>query len=87
MTTLTNQKPNEIDQVHLQKHITIGNWLMIISLLVVFSSLLISFGYENHFTIPQQIVAHISTIIFAGAFKLGYVIRCVGLHGLGHTAF
>jgi len=49
--------------------------------------ILISFIFEQHFSLAIQIAAHISTIIFAGVVKLGYVIRCVGAHGLGHKAF
>jgi len=44
---------------------------------------LISFPFEQYFTIGSQIVAHISTIIFAAVIKIGYVVRCVGVHGLG----
>jgi len=67
--------------------IILGNWSMIIALIITLSCLFISFGIENQFSIAGQIAAHISTIVFAGIFKLGYVIRCVGVHGLGHNVF
>jgi len=70
-------------QLNFQKCILTGNWLMIISLLIVSTSVLISFPFEQYFTIGSQIVAHISTIIFAAVIKIGYVVRCVGVHGLG----
>jgi len=70
-------------QLNFQKCILIGNWLMIISLFIVTASVLIAFPFEQYFTIGSQIVAHISTIIFAAIIKIGYVVRCVGVHGLG----
>ncbi|MBO9490920.1 hypothetical protein J7384_11175 [Endozoicomonas sp. G2_1] len=78
---------NEIEQQTLQRHVSIGNQLMICSLVIVTLCLLISFGFEQYFTLAQQVAAHISTIVFAGLFKLGYVVRCVGLHGLGYQNF
>jgi hypothetical protein len=35
----------------------------------------------------MQVAGHIATIIFAGLLKLGYVLRCVGVHGLGYKVF
>lgn len=41
-------------------------------------SLLISFGYAHQFSLGEQIVAHIVTIVAAGFFKLGYVAYIAG---------
>jgi len=70
-------------QLSFQKCILVGNWLMILSLIIVSACLLITFAFEQYFSIGSQIVAHICTIIFAALVKLGYVIRCIGVHGLG----
>jgi len=75
------------NQLSFQKCILIGNWLMVLSLFVVCICLLITYGFDQYFSIKSQIVGHISTIIFAALLKIGYVIRCVGVHGLGGKVF
>lgn len=70
-----------------QKLIILGNWTMLITLLITTICITITFGFEQYFTMPIQIAAHILTIIFAALFKVGYVIRCVGVHGLGFKVF
>jgi hypothetical protein len=67
--------------------ITLGNYLIAISLSVMTMSILISYVFTEHFSLGVQITAHISTIITAAIAKIGYVIRCIGAHGLGHKAF
>lgn len=74
-------------QLSFQKCIIGGNWAMIVSFLVASVCLLVTFQFEQHFSIVTQIAAHISTIIFAALFKVGYVVRCVGVHGLGFKVF
>jgi len=75
------------NQVNFQKCIIGGNWLMLSALTITVICLTMSFGYENYLSIPQQVAAHITTIIFAAIFKLGYVLRCVGVDGLGYKEF
>lgn len=74
-------------QMNYQKCITGGNYLMLLSLFVVIVCLILSFGYETSLNMAIIIAAHILTIVFAGAFKIGYVIRCIGVHGLGYKVF
>mgnify|MGYP000583493886 CR=1 FL=1 len=73
--------------VNFLRCVHLGNVLMLISFIVCAISILATFKYDNLVSIQLQIVAHICTIIFAGLFKLGYVIRCVGQHGLGKQSF
>lgn len=75
------------EQLNFQKCIIIGNWMMLFSLILVLSALTMTFGFDELFSLPVQIAGHISTIFFAGILKLGYVIRCVGVHGLGYKVF
>ena len=75
------------DQVNFNKNVKIGNYLICIAGFIMTICILISFIFEQHFNLTTQIVAHISTIMFAGVMKLGYVIRCVGAHGLGHKVY
>ena len=42
------------------------------------ATILICYPYEQFFSIPVQIAAHIFTIIFAGLFKLACVLLMVG---------
>lgn len=77
----------DVSELTFQKCIIAGNWIMLISFLIVFVCILINFGFEQNFSIVTQIACHISTIIFAASLKIGYVLRCVGAHGLGNKEF
>lgn len=46
-------------------------------------TILISYPYASYFSLPIQILAHISTILLAAIFKVSYVMRCVAQHALG----
>lgn len=85
--TLSNNLVVDADQINFDSCISIGNYLMIFALITMVSSILISFVFDGYFSLISQIVAHIGTIIAAGVIKVGYVIRCVGAHGLGYKAF
>ena len=74
-------------QLNFQKCILIGNWMMLTSLTVTLMCVAITFGFDHYFSIASQVTAHIATIVFAGVLKVGYVLRCVGVHGLGHKVF
>lgn len=74
-------------QINYQKCIIGGNWLMLVSLTITLLCLAMTFGFDHLFHMYLQIAGHILTIVFAGTFKLGYVIRCVGVHGLGYKVF
>jgi len=85
--SLKNHYQFNSNQMNYQKCIIAGNYTMIFSLLFVTLCLILSFGYENTLNMAFIIAAHILTIIFAAAFKIGYVIRCIGVHGLGYKVF
>lgn len=70
-----------------QKCLKIGNRLMVLSLIVVVSSLLITYGFDQHFAMATQITAHVATIIFAAFIKIGYVMRCIALNAFSLTNF
>jgi len=84
---IARQLPNIDNALGFQKCLVIGNYLMLLSLLVVFSSICITFAFDQHFTLSAQVSAHIATIVFAGLLKIGYVLRCVALHGFGKRNF
>lgn len=76
--------PSTVDY---QYCITLGNYVMGISLLLFIMALAGSFGVNQQLGLTTQVLAHIMTILSAAAFKVGYVIRCVGAFNLGHKAF
>jgi len=84
---IARQLPNTENALGFQKCLVIGNYLMMVSMLIVASCVFITFAYDQHFTISVQVFAHIATIIFAGLLKIGYVLRCVALHGFGKRNF
>jgi hypothetical protein len=85
--TIANQLPLIPNALNYQKCLILGNYLMIFSTLVVTSSVFITFAFDERFAISAQITAHIATIIFAGLLKIGYVLRCIALHGFGQRNF
>lgn len=85
--TIPNTLPRIDNALSFQKCLIIGNVLMLFSLIVVSSCLAITFLFDEYFIMGVQVFAHIATIIFAGLFKIGYVLRCVALHGFGERDF
>ncbi|OUR62775.1 hypothetical protein A9Q74_03635 [Colwellia sp. 39_35_sub15_T18] len=84
---IANQLPAIPNALNYQKCLILGNYLMLISFLVVSSSIFITFVFDELFAMSVQIFAHIATIVFAGLLKIGYVLRCVALHGFGKRNF
>jgi len=85
--SIAGQLPAVKHALNFQKCLILGNSMMLLSFIIIAFSITVTFVFDNHFTISVQIVAHIATIIFAGALKLGYVLRCVALHGFGNKNF
>lgn len=85
--SIANQLPAVPDALNYQRCLILGNYLMLISFFVVLSSVFITFGFDELFAISIQISAHIATIVFAALLKIGYVLRCVALHGFGKRNF
>jgi hypothetical protein len=84
---IANSLPAVDNALNFQKSLITGNWLMLLSLIIVACCISITFAFESHFAMQAQISAHIATIIFAAMFKIGYVLRCIGLHGFGKKDF
>ncbi|MCE9688128.1 hypothetical protein LZP73_18285 [Shewanella sp. AS16] len=60
-----------------------GNWAMGLTLLGLLCSVLVSYSQLLSFSLGAQIAGHIALVLFATLFKISYVIRCIGLNGLG----
>ncbi|OIN25574.1 hypothetical protein [Vibrio barjaei] len=63
--------------------LTFSNVALVTTFVAMIVSILVSYPYAHLFTLPQQIAAHISTIIIAGLLKVSYVTRCLAQYNLG----
>lgn len=74
-------------EAQLRRWLTIANWSMVLNLCLFGICLFMSYAIADYLSLYLQIAAHLATIIFAGVFKLAYVLRCFALYNLGSTAF
>ena len=65
-----------------QRLLVISHWSMILGLVFMVASVMVGYVFEEYFSLPTQVVAHISTLLFATLIKLGYVARLVAIHEL-----
>ncbi|WP_394205231.1 hypothetical protein [Shewanella waksmanii] len=61
-----------------------GNLTMAVAISGLLLCILSGYTFANHFSLMTQVFSHIALILFATAIKVGYVIRCIGLDGLGY---
>jgi len=85
--SIANQLPEVKHALSFQKCLILGNYMMLISFIIISLSITVTFVFDSYVAMSWQILAHIATIVFAGALKLGYVLRCVALHGFGKKDF
>lgn len=62
-----------------------GNAAMFIAVLGMFFSVYVGYIDAESYSLWAQVASHILLILFATAIKIGYVMRCIGLQGLGAT--
>ncbi len=62
-----------------------GNSAMFIAVLGMIFSIFVGYIDVENYSLWAQVASHITLILFATAIKIGYVMRCIGLHGLGAT--
>jgi hypothetical protein len=60
-----------------------GNWLMVLGLAGTVLSVEVCYVFADHFSLMTQVIAHISTLLFATLIKFGYIMRCIALKGFG----
>lgn len=60
-----------------------GLVVMFSSLFIMTCTLLISFPFASSFSIVEQAIAHVTTIVIAAFFKIGYVVYIVGRYERG----
>jgi hypothetical protein len=57
-----------------------GNWSMIMGVMLALVSILLSYPLAHWLSLPLQVLAHISTLVFATLVKFGYIMRVVALN-------
>ncbi|MEZ8018872.1 hypothetical protein AB4354_09115 [Vibrio splendidus] len=66
-----------------QTLLSVSNFTLAITALLMLLSIIVAYPMADHFSLPIQIVAHISTILVAALLKISYVGRCLAQYNLG----
>ncbi|TMP27743.1 hypothetical protein CWB99_13705 [Pseudoalteromonas rubra] len=68
---------------HYRRALPYANQCLLLSLIGFMFAILASYSFDQYLSLSTQIVAHISTIIFATILKVSYVVRCFCQYNLG----
>ncbi|MGF1824735.1 hypothetical protein L4D17_02880 [Vibrio splendidus] len=66
-----------------QTLLSVSNFSLATTALLMLLSVIVAYPMADHFSLPIQIVAHISTILVAALLKISYVGRCLAQYNLG----
>ncbi|MEZ8625682.1 hypothetical protein AB6D75_07785 [Vibrio splendidus] len=66
-----------------QTLLSVSNFSLATTALLMLLSIIVAYPMADHFSLPIQIVAHISTILVAALLKVSYVGRCLAQYNLG----
>ncbi|MEZ9701373.1 hypothetical protein AB4455_00420 [Vibrio sp. 10N.261.46.E12] len=66
-----------------QTLLSVSNFTLAVTALLMLLSIIVAYPLADHFSLPIQIVAHISTILVAALLKISYVGRCLAQYNLG----
>ncbi|WP_060981619.1 hypothetical protein [Vibrio splendidus] len=66
-----------------QTLLSVSNFSLAIPALLMLLSIIVAYPMADHFSLPIQIMAHISTILVAALLKISYVGRCLAQYNLG----
>ncbi|MCB5361172.1 hypothetical protein BCU90_02480 [Vibrio lentus] len=66
-----------------QTLLSVSNFSLAITALLMLLSIIVAYPMADHFSLPIQVVAHISTILVAALLKISYVGRCLAQYNLG----
>ncbi len=66
-----------------QTLLSVSNFTLAVTALLMLFSIIVAYPVADHFSLPIQIVAHISTILVAALLKISYVGRCLAQYNLG----
>lgn len=79
----SEQLPDIVHVERFQWLLLAGNWLMLMGLAGTVLSVEICYVFADQFSLMTQVVAHISTLLFATLIKFGYIMHCIALKGFG----
>ena len=79
---LSGPRPDAPDTRQMHVLLMVGNWGMIAGLLLTLASVIASYPLAASLSLAAQVVAHISTLLFATLVKFGYILRSVALNRL-----
>ncbi|MEZ9039794.1 MULTISPECIES: hypothetical protein [unclassified Vibrio] len=65
-----------------QTLLSVSNFSLAITTLLMLLSIIVAYPMADHFSLPIQIVAHISTILVAALLNISYVGRCLAQYNL-----
>ncbi|ASP40894.1 hypothetical protein CHH28_10140 [Bacterioplanes sanyensis] len=60
--------------------LVLGNWGMLLGVVMTVVSVMLSYPLAHWLSLPMQILAHISTLVFATLVKFGYILRSIALN-------
>ncbi|PMH23650.1 hypothetical protein BCU71_10745 [Vibrio lentus] len=66
-----------------QTLLSVSNFSLATTALLMLLSIIVAYPMADHFSLPIQVVAHISTILVAALLKISYVGRCLAQYNLG----
>ncbi|WP_139684366.1 hypothetical protein [Vibrio tasmaniensis] len=66
-----------------QTLLSVSNFSLATTTLLMLLSIIVAYPMADHFSLPIQIFAHISTILVAALLKISYVGRCLAQYNLG----
>ncbi|PML54874.1 hypothetical protein [Vibrio lentus] len=66
-----------------QTLLSVSNFSLAITAMLMLLSIIVAYPMADHFSLPIQVVAHISTILVAALLKISYVGRCLAQYNLG----
>ncbi|KZN56378.1 hypothetical protein N474_11575 [Pseudoalteromonas luteoviolacea CPMOR-2] len=69
--------------VTFNKLLTLANYFLALSVIGFGLAIIASYPLAHTLTLPAQITAHISSLVFATLLKISYVIRCLCQYNLG----
>lgn len=82
----TNEQEEKIGHPstgHYKIMLRLGNCMMLMSVVATLITIMIAYILFSHFSIGAQVTAHIVMLLAVTGIKIGYILRCIGRHGLG----
>jgi hypothetical protein len=73
-----------ISNIKPQTALNLGRAIISLAIFCMLAAIAIAYFYDAYFSISEQTCAHLTVLISAAFFKLGYVVRLAAHHALGN---